>query len=213
MSNETKIPNEDELWDVLNTPTETPAKKAAAPAAEAPVPEKTEDPQEKAPKTARKIDGFFLGCMAGVAAVSVAVTLLVSSMAGGSGAAALPGATGGASGSDLDALRQENAQLKAQVELQQKTILDLQNNLMDFMGTEEFLENAATTPSGENEVLDKQTEAYEILVQIQNAYAEFDREKLEELIPEMDARLQYLSPEALNSYYLILEYMEQPGNG
>ena len=34
---------------------------------------------------------------------------------------------------------------------------------------------------------------------------------LENLIPEMAARIQYLSPEALNTYYLILEYAEQPG--
>ncbi len=213
MSNETKIPNEDELWDVLNNPTETPDKKAApkaaAPAEKPAEPEKkAAAPKENATKSGRKIDGFFIGCMAGVAAVSVAATLLISSMGGGS---SVPGSAGGSG--ELDALRKENAELKAQVELQQSTILDLQNNLMDFMGTEQFLENAATAPSGENEILDKQTEAYEILTQVQNAYANFDREKLEELIPQMDERLQYLNEDALNSYYMILEYMEQPSNG
>ena len=39
------------------------------------------------------------------------------------------------------------------------------------------------------------------------------RAKLEELIPQMDQRLTYLSSEDLNEYYLMLEYVEQPSNG
>ena len=34
-----------------------------------------------------------------------------------------------------------------------------------------------------------------------------------ELIPQMDERLSYLSSDALNNYYKILEYVEQPSNG
>ena len=33
------------------------------------------------------------------------------------------------------------------------------------------------------------------------------------MIPEMDKRVSYLSSEALYSYYMILEYVEQPSNG
>ena len=217
MSNDPKLQNEDELWDVLSAPA---ADKKDEKPKEAPSPAPKAETRENKTVSGRKLDGFFYGSMAGVAAVSVAATLLVSSLFGGGGAQSASPSGSGSAGSDdvsvsedVDALRRENAELKAQVELQQKTILDLQNNLMDFMGTEEFMENAATSPSGENQVLEKQTEAYEILSQIQTAYAEFDRETLEELIPEMDARLEYLSKEALNNYYLILEYMEQPSNG
>ena len=64
-----------------------------------------------------------------------------------------------------------------------------------------------------NEMLDAQAEAFAIFTQIQDAYAEFDREKLEELMPQMDTRLNYLSKDALNSYYMILEYVEMPSNG
>lgn len=250
MSEENKIPNEDELWNVLNAPVSSDSKKPAAPASapaeEAAPVEQTapagdaaeaapvEQAPEKPAKSGRKIDGFFMACMAGVAAVSVAVTLLVSSMAGGGASNPVNAGNAGGAGnsvsagstegtgaaeenrSELEILQEENAQLRSQIELQQKTIVDLQNSLMNFMGTEEFLANAETSGDGEtssSEVLDKQKEAYEILVQIQNAYAEFDREKLEELIPEMDARLEYLSADALNSYYLILEYVEQPSNG
>ena len=111
-------------------------------------------------------------------------------------------------------LELENAELRAQLELQKKQIKDLQNNMMNLVGSEEYLATAPTgSDEGANEVLDAQLEAYQIFAQIQEAYAEFDREKLEELIPEMDKRISYLSSEAMSSYYMILEYAEQPSNG
>ena len=84
---ENKITNEEELWSVLdgNVP--------AAPKSEA-KPQKSEGKFAKpgAPRT--KVDGFFLTCMAGVAAVSVAATLLITSLTGGSSPApAAPGKT------------------------------------------------------------------------------------------------------------------------
>ena len=84
---------------------------------------------------------------------------------------------------------------------------------MQLMGAEEYLATASTDPDQSNEVLDAQIKALDTLAQIQQAYADFDREKLEELIPQMDAQLQYLPPDALDNYYLILEYVEQPSNG
>lgn len=214
MSNEkNNIPNEDELWDVLSGNVKSePVAEAAPEAPKAEIPAAKQEKQEKPAKSGKRIDGFFLGCMAGVAAVSVAATLLVSGMLGGNSSTPA-GSAGGAVDHESAALEQENAELKAQLELQRQQILDLQTTLMDQMGAEEFLANAATDPSGSNEVLDAQVEAYEILAQIQTAYANFDRDKLEELIPEMDARLQYLSADALTTYYQILEYAEQPSNG
>lgn len=221
MSNDKNmIPNEDELWDVLSGGSKTqPAAEAVAepeaapvaeaPEAEAPVAEAPVVKEQKPAKSGKRIDGFFIGCMAGVAAVSVAATLLVGGMLGGNSSSG----TSGTVNHDVAALEQENATLKAQLELQRQQILDLQTTLMDQMGAEEFLASASTDPSGSNEVLDAQVEAYQILAEIQTAYANFDREKLEELIPEMDARLQYLNSDSLNTYYLILEYVEQPSNG
>ena len=100
-------------------------------------------------------------------------------------------------------------------ELQKKQIKTLQEDLMNVIGSEEFLATAPSPsdPENSNEILDARLEAYDIYAQIQAAYADFDREKLEELIPEMDKRLTYLSTDDLNSYYLILEYVEQPSNG
>ena len=205
---ENKIPNEQELWDVLdgNTPAE-PKPEPKAP--------KSEPKFAKADAPKGKVDSFFLTCMAGVAAVSVAATLLISSMTGGSTPA--PSATdGGVSGEtvseSLQELERENAELRAKVEQQKMQILDLQNDLMTLMGSEEYLSTMTTDPDGSNEVLDAQLKALDTLAQIQDAYANNDLETLEALIPEMDAQLKYLTPDALNNYYLILEYMEQPSN-
>lgn len=203
---ENKIHNEDELWSKLSgeTPAEEP-KKEAKPTKE----EKPAAPKEpKAPKG--RIDGFFLACMAGVAAVSVAATLAISGMTGGS----TPAQSGKpAENEAASSLELENAELRAQLELQKTQIKTLQEDLMNLIGSEEFLATAPSDPEQGNEVLDARLEAYDIYAQIQAAYSDFDRAKLEELIPEMDKRLTYLSTDDLNSYYLILEYVEQPSNG
>ena len=201
---ENKIHNEDELWSKLSgeTPAEEP-KKEAKPAKE----EKPAAPKDaKAPKG--RIDGFFLSCMAGVAAVSVAATLVISGMTGGS----TPAQSGKPSSNEAaSALELENAELRAQVELQKDQIKKLQAELLDLSaGSEEM----PTLPEdADSEMANEQLKAYEIFNQIKDAYADFDRAKLEELVPEMDKRLTYLGKEALNEYYMILEYVEMPSNG
>ena len=209
------VNNEQELWDVLSgdvkeAPKAVPAKKGPKFAA------------NDAPKG--RVDGFFLSCMAGVAAVSVAATLVIGGMVGGdktpSGDKIYSGAevpTGESMVTILEqqaeALKLENAELRAQLEQQKKQVKDLQTSLLEIMGSEEYLATVPSDSEENNEHLNAQVEAYQIYTQIQEAYADFDREKLEQLIPEMDKRLAYLSNDALMNYYLILEYMEQPSNG
>ena len=223
-----KIQNEEELWNVLD------GTATALPEAETKTEPKSAKAEGKfakpgAPKG--KVDGFFLTCMAGVAAVSVAVTLLVTSLVGGEpskpGVSATepnpgisgevdPGVSGevnpGVAGDNelVAALELENSDLRAQVEAQKDQIKRLQAELLDLSGEVPVL---ATDPEGGSELDNEQVEAYEIFKQIQAAYADFDRAKLEELIPEMDKRLSYLSDDALYEYYLIMEYVEQPSNG
>ena len=203
MSEENKIQSEDELWAQLSEPVaEKSEPKAAKPKAE---PRFAKPEPAKSP---RKIDGFFLGCMAGVAAISVAVTM----MFGGNGASA-PVSGGSSNDSAVVAeLERENAELRAQLELQKEQVKKLQSDLLALMGSEEYLD-AVGENEGTSDSRDAQLAALDTFAQIQAAYAEFDREKLEELIPQMDQQLSYLSPEALNSYYMILEYVEQPSNG
>ena len=203
---EKNVPNEQELWNVLDDSAE-PVKEASP----APV------------KAGRKLDGFFLACMAGVAAVSVAATLVIGGMLGGDKA---PGGEPIYSGAEVPAdsvvqemelqmegLKLENAELRAQLELQKQQILSLQAQVLDLSGGEAELPTMSTDPGEQDELMDQQLEAYDIFNQIKAAYTDFDREKLEELIPEMDKRIAYLSSDAMNEYYLILEYVEMPSNG
>ena len=200
---ENNIINEDELWSQMNG--EAPkSEPKSEPVAEV---KPAKEPKAASPKG--RIDGFFLACMAGVAAVSVAATLVISGMTGGTA----PQTGKPQNNEAATALELENAELRAQLELQKQQIKSLQDNLINIMGSEEFMATVPTDPEGNDEVTDARLEAYDIFAQIQAAYADFDREKLEELIPEMDKRLTYLGTDALNNYYLILEYMEQPSNG
>ena len=194
---ENNVQNEQELWDVLSEPVTAepktePARKAAPKSKEGrfakPGPMKEVAPAPK--QEGRKLDGFFFTCMAGVAAVSVVATLVIGGMTG----------TTDAPSADVSALTQENTELRQQLALQRQQIQDLRAELMDLTGSTEGLP-------------DDTAEAYDIFHQIQAAYEDFDRAKLESLIPEMDKRLEYLSSDALYEYYQILEYVEQPSNG
>ena len=250
MSDENRLQTEEELWDVLSEPVVAEGK--AKPATKAkPVPKpkaegrfarsgaaefKSEPAAAPAPKKeGRKIDGFFFACMAGVATVSVAATLILGGMLGGEKPAAPietnPGITdefiapegegpvaevpGDADPSaqlleELAQLRLENTELQAQLDQQKQQVANLQADLMALKGGD----SSISAPSGmDGEQADAFAEAYDIFNQIKKAYADFDRARLEELIPQMDQRLSYLSSDDLNDYYLILEYVEQPSNG
>ena len=225
---ENNVQNEQELWDVLSesvTP-ETkaePVKKAAPKSGEGRF-AKPGPVKEPAPaKAGRKLDGFFFACMAGVAAVSVAVTLVLGGMLGGGKTPGGEPVYGGAEVPadsvvqelelQLEGLKLENAELRAQVELQKEQIKDLQADLLDLSAGSAELPTLSTDPNEQDELAAAQIEAYEIFNQIKEAYTDFDRAALEELIPEMDKRIAYLSSDAMNEYYLILEYVEMPSNG
>lgn len=248
MSDENRLQTEEELWDVLSEPVVAEAKAKPAPKAK-PVPKaegrfarsgtaefKAEPAAAPVPqKEGRKIDGFFFACMAGVATVSVAATLILGGMLGGEKPAAPietnPGITdefiapegegpvvevpGDADPSaqlleELAQLRLENTELQAQLDQQKQQVANLQADLMALKGGD----SSISAPSGmDGEQADAFAEAYDIFNQIKKAYADFDRARLEELIPQMDQRLSYLSSDDLNEYYLMLEYVEQPSNG
>ena len=218
---ENKIQNEQELWDVLDG-------KAAPEAKPEPKPAKPEPKFAKPGAPKGKVDSFFLTCMAGVAAVSVAATLLVSSLVGGEAPKnnAVPPVTNpGVSGETtpaidggnelLAALELENTDLRAQVELQKDQIKKLQAELLDLQAAFGETPVLSTEPGVDAELAGEQQKAYEIFNQIKEAYADFDRAKLEELTPQMDQYIGkgYLSNDALYEYYMILEYVEMPSNG
>ena len=82
---ENNVQNEQELWDLLSDSGSAEHAKKAPKSSEGrfakPGPMKEVPPV----KEGRKLDGFFFACMAGVAAVSVAATLLIGGMTGGGG--------------------------------------------------------------------------------------------------------------------------------
>ena len=221
---ENKVQNEQELWDVLSSPASAESKAEAAPKAQ---PKNKEGrfakpgPVKEVPKEGRKLDGFFYACMAGVAAVSVAATLVLGGMLGNKAPAGeqVPGPVETnppiveTADGRIAELELENAELRAQLELQKDQIKKLQAELLDLTNGTAELPTVSTEPGAQDDLVSAQLEAYEIFNQIKDAYTEFDRAKLEELIPQMDKRLTYLSNDALYEYYLILEYVEQPSNG
>ena len=222
---ENNVQNEQELWDLLSEPVAAeskaePVKKAAPKSNEGrfakPGPMKETSPAPA--KEGRKLDGFFYACMAGVAAVSVAATLLIGGMTGGEkvySGANVPAGDGvnAVMEQQLEELKLENAELRAQLELQKQQIKNLQAEVLDLSGGIAELPTMSTDPNEQDELMNAQLEAYDIFNQIKEAYADFDRETLEQLIPEMDKRISYLSNDAMNEYYLILEYVEMPSNG
>ena len=256
MSDENRLQTEEELWDVLSEPVVAEGKAKPAPKAK-PVPKprtegrfarsgtaefKADEAAAPAPqKEGRKLDGFFFACMAGVATVSVAATLILGGIFGSEKPASpiknntpietKPGITDEFIAPEVEdpvvevpdeadpsaqlleelaQLRLENAELQAQLAQQKQQVANLQADLMALKGGD----TSISAPSGgDGEQVDVQAEAYNIFNQIKKAYEDFDRAKLEELIPQMDQRVNYLSSEDLNEYYLILEYVEQPSNG
>ena len=221
---ENKVQNEQELWDVLSSPVSAESKAEAAPKAQPKNKEgrfATPGPVKEVPKEGRKLDGFFYACMAGVAAVSVAATLVLGGMLGNKAPAGeqVPGPVETnppiveTADGRIAELELENAELRAQLELQKDQIKKLQAELLDLTNGTAELPTVSTEPGAQDDLVSAQLEAYEIFNQIKDAYTEFDRAKLEELIPQMDKRLTYLSNDALYEYYLILEYVEQPSNG
>ena len=244
MSDENRLQTEEELWDVLSAPVVTdPAPKSAPkpkpvpkPKTEGrfarpePAPVKAEPEPEQEKKEGRKFDGFFFACMAAVAAVSVALTLVIGSMTGSEKAPVptedtIPIVTidGEKVAVDVlellveelteenETLRLENDQLREQVQLQAQQLNDLLSKIEDLTGSPAEL---PTTPGGTaSPQQTEQAQARELFKQVQAAYADFDRAKLDELIPQMDQLVRHLSTDDLNEYYLILEYVEQPSNG
>lgn len=136
-----------------------------------------------------------------VAVVSVAATLTVSNLLGDTGDSVDMSAR-------VQELESENAALTQQVESLTSQVTQLQNYIVSISDPADPDASAAL---GE-EYADKQAEAKRLFTEIQAAYGEFDREKLEELCPQLNKLLEYMDSADLQNYYLILEYMEQPSN-
>ncbi len=229
--------NEQELWELLKDYDETPAKGAkrqsSAPAkkpAQQPKSEKAQKPreyQEEAPITEKRKRAliWYLVGLFGIAFVIVLASLIMRSQS-------IPNADEVNSltlqvdqmneqmvqlQQEKEALSQENEELKAENQAltdkvsEQQIMMDGLNVLIDELSQSlEYQESNALYNDGNAEKLAATMNAYQTLVRAQNALIVEDVTVLRQAMAELEEQLELLSSEALNAYYMVIEYMEQP---
>lgn len=116
--------------------------------------------------------------------------------------------------SQIQKLKEENEALLSDylkltdenLEKEQK-IEDL-NSLLDQISSDvENVESGAAAQMGQ---ISGKLQAYEDLIKALNAMLTYDEETLNEALEDLEENIDYLSSDALNAYYMVLEYMEQP---
>ena len=126
-------------------------------------------------------------------------------IATGMAALALAGSLAGCGGNseELKALQAENEQLKALQEENEQ----LKTSLEQISESVESVESnaAAALTEVENKLM-----AQSLLIAAQNAFIDYDADKVDAAMAAVEPYLNYLEGQDLNAYYMILEYMEQP---
>lgn len=227
--------NEQELWDLLKDPepTEMPKKKAkkqkkpAKPAQASQPAEKTESkPKTVITEKRKKALVWYLAGLFGIAFVVVLISLLMRGTPGTN-----PNQPTGEDSiqiqelydriNDLEeensALTEEKAELEEQATAlqgkiqEQQEMLDGLKVLNDELSASiEYVEGNSLYKDENAEKLAKTMNAYQLLVRAQNAYIDENVDVLDEAMAELEGCLDLLSQEALNAYYMVIEYMEQP---
>lgn len=114
---------------------------------------------------------------------------------------------------DNQALQEENRVLNATV-MEQQEMMDGLNILIDELEESlEYVEESGLYNDENSEKLRRTMDAYETLVIAQNAFIDYDETVLNEAMTKLEPMLDLLSDEALNAYYMVTEYMEQPTLG
>lgn len=213
--------NEQELWDLLKDHEETDLSK---PNKKATVKEQPEQPVEEKPKTViterrKKALVWYLVGLFGIAFVVVLISLFLR---GNGGQNPNPDSTGEPSAQmqelydRINALEDENAALKEEKADLEQEILDQQemmdglNLMIDEMSNSlEYVEGNQYVDA-DSEQIARKMNAYELLVKAQAAFIDYDEAVLEETMNELGEHLDLLSQDAINAYYMVIEYMEQP---
>lgn len=211
--------NEQELWDLIQTPAE----------AEAPKAEKKTAPKADKPKAVvnEKRKKALVGYLAGLFGIAF-IVVLISLVLGGNGSNDDAGQVDAAQIqqlhdriSDLEsekaalenvvaALEAENQELKDD-NLDLQVMMDGLNLMIDEMSTSlEYVEGNNLYADENSEKLAKTMKAYQLLVTAQNAFIDYDKAVLDATMSELTEYLDLLTQDALNAYYMVIEYMEQP---
>lgn len=225
MSTENEL-NENELWELLKEPIETETK---------PEPKKSrkkEEPQEEKPKTVitekrKKALVWYLAGLFGIAFIVVLISLFFRGNPGNP-SSTTPAGEDAAQVQELydriNALEEENNELKAEkatLETENQELLDElmeQQEMMDNLkilndelsASIEYVEGSALYSDENSELRAKTMKAYELLTRAQNAFIDYNEEVLNASLLELEEYLDLLSQEALNAYFMVIEYMEQP---
>ena len=215
--------NEQELWDLLKDHEETELPKPARKKAEK-KPDPKPDEKEEKPKTViterrKKALVWYLVGLFGIAFVVVLISLFLR---GGSGQNPVPDSTGEPSTQvqelydRINALEDENAALKEEKADLEQEILDQQemmdglNLMIDEMSNSlEYVEGNQYVDA-DAELIARKMNTYELLVKAQAAFIDYDEAELEAAMDELAENLDLLSQDAINAYYMVIEYMEQP---
>ena len=216
--------NEQELWDLLKDHEETdlqkPAKKKAEKKAEhKPAEEKPESKTIITEKRKKALVWYLVGLF-GIAFVVVLLSLFLN----GNGRQN-PGTTDSTGENSaqtqelydrINELEDKNADLQAQNRELQKQVLEQQemmdglNLMIDEMSNSlEYVEGSQYMDADAEQIARK-IHVYETLVRAQAAFIDYDEEVLEAAMAEVGENLDLLSQDAVNAYYMVIEYMEQP---
>jgi len=215
--------NEQELWDLLKDHEETDLPK---PEKKKPV-KKTEPVEEEKPKTVitERRKKALVWYLVGLFGIAFLVVLLSLFLRGGDGQTPSTDSTGDNSAQvqqmqelydRINELEDKNAELQALNRDQQKKILEQQEmmdglNLMidELSNSLEYVEGSQYMDA-DAQAIARKISAYETLVKAQAAFIDYDEAALEKAMGELGENLDLLSQEAINAYYMITEYMEQP---
>lgn len=217
--------NEQELWDLLKDHEETdlskPSKKKAAAKKQ---PDQEQPEEEPKPKTVitdrrKKALVWYLVGLFGIAFVVVLISLFLRWDGGknpGTDSTGEPSAQMQELYDRINALEEENnalKEVKAELEqeiLDQQEMMDGLNLMIDEMSNSlEYVEGNQYVDA-DAELIARKMNTYELLVKAQAAFIDYDEAELENAMNELGENLDLLSQDAVNAYYMVIEYMEQP---
>lgn len=217
--------NEQELWDLLKDHEETdlskPSKKKPAAKKQ---PDQEQPEEEPKPKTVitdrrKKALVWYLVGLFGIAFVVVLISLFLRWDGGknsGTDSTGEPSAQMQELYDRINALEEENnalKEVKAELEqeiLDQQEMMDGLNLMIDEMSNSlEYVEGNQYVDA-DAELIARKMNTYELLVKAQAAFIDYDEAELEAAMAELGENLDLLSQDAINAYYMVIEYMEQP---
>ena len=144
----------------------------------------------------------YLAGLFGVAFLIVSISLVIELRNGSDPANSNTAAKVTALQEQIQALTAENQQL-------QSTVDELSNTILEIQEGAEFLEGNAYNATSEIELLNKKVLAYYYLAEAQRAYMNEDKAALKDPTSKLTTLYQYLEERDQDSYFLILEHMEQ----